>query len=80
MKEFGPLVVLELIGETHFEGNRLIVGDVDVLDRFKAQAGLHRMQGVLRVMWSPFTTETVEVSPSGDGLFAEHSEPANAPK
>jgi len=75
MKEFDPLVRLEQLGVMHVEGGKLMIGDTDVVKKFVSQWGGHRQQGVLRMSWSPFVTETVEVSPDGDGVFAEPSEP-----
>jgi hypothetical protein len=73
----GPVVDLVFLGEVHIEAGRLIVGDVDVVRRFQVAYGGHRQLGELHVVLHLLTAPTVEVSPSGDGVFVEHSEPAD---
>jgi len=70
-----PIVSMELIGEVHIENGRLIVGDTDVVKKFRAHYGGHRQLGRLQVILELLVTPTSEVSQSGDGLFCEASEP-----
>lgn len=71
----GPVVDFQLLGEVHVEGNRLVVGDVDVLKKFEAAWGGGRQMGLLKLALYLVPAQTTEVSPSGNGTFAEYSEP-----
>lgn len=75
LTKVGPVVDLTLVGEAHFENDRLIIGDTDVLRRFKAAYGGFRQMVELRLVLHLLTAPTVEVSPSGAGVFSEASEP-----
>lgn len=72
----GNIVDLMFIGELHLENGRLISGDTDVVKRFQAAYGGHRQLGKLHITFQLLPLPTIEVSPSGDGVFAEASEPA----
>ena len=76
LRKGGPVADLTFVGEVHVEDGRLIVGDTDVVKRFQAAYGGHRQMGELRLTLHLLTSPTVEVSPSGDGVFSESSEPA----
>lgn len=75
MNRVGPIVELTLVGEVHYEGGRLIVGDADVVSRFMASYGGNRQLGELGITLHLLTMSTTEVSPSGNGVFVEGSEP-----
>lgn len=75
MEFVGPVVNLTFLGEVHMENGRLIVGDTDVVRKFQAHYGGHRQLGRLRMVLDLLPVETTEVSPSGDGVFSEASEP-----
>jgi hypothetical protein len=76
ISEAAPIVNLTFVGEVHLENGRLISGDTDVVKRFMAAWGGHRQLGKITLMFAPIPLETTEVSPSGDGIFSEGSEPA----
>lgn len=75
LKTSGPVVNIDLVGEVHFEDDQLIIGDANVLSLFKANWGGHRQQGRLNLTLELILAETIGVSPSGNGVFAENSEP-----
>jgi hypothetical protein len=75
LNKVGPVVDLTFVGEVHIEDGKLIVGDTDVVKRFAAAYGGNRQLSELRMTLHLLTSPTVEVSPSGSGVFAEHSEP-----
>jgi hypothetical protein len=75
LTKVGPVVDLTFVGECHLEDNKLIIGDTDVVKRFAAAYGGNRQLSELRVTLHLLTSPTIEVSPSGNGVFAEHSEP-----
>lgn len=76
LNKIGPVVDLTFVGEVHIEGERLIVGDTDIVKRFKAAYGGYRQMGEVRLTLHLLTSPTIEVSPSGAGAFSEGSEPA----
>jgi hypothetical protein len=76
LTKIGPVVDLTFVGEVHIDADRLIVGDTDIVKRFKAAYGGYRQNGELRVTLHLLTSPTIEVSPSGAGAFGESSEPA----
>ena len=85
LTKIGPVVDLTFVGEVHTEKATtadgkpayiLIVGDTKVMDRFNAAYGGYRQMGEVRLVLHLLTSPTVEVSPSGAGVFAESSEPA----
>lgn len=72
-----PDAVINLIGDLHVEGNRLIVGDVDVANKLAAAAGvLHggRQFGYLQCVFTKITADVVTSDQSLGGAFNEPSE------
>ena len=85
LTKIGPVVDLTFVGEVHFEKATtadgkpaavLIVGDTKAMDRFQAAYGGYRQMGEVRLVLHLLTSPTIEVSPSGGGVFSESSEPA----
>ena len=76
LRKVGPVVDLVYQGEVHIEAGRLIVGDTDVVRAFQAAYGGHRQMGQLNLTLHLLVAPSVTVSPSGDGLLSEASEPA----
>lgn len=79
LNKVGPVVALDFVGEYHVEAGRAIVGDTDIMKRLQAAFGSHRQMAEVVITVYLLTSSTIEVSPSGDGLYAEGSEPAAAP-
>ena len=76
LQKVGPVVDLVYQGEVHIENGRLIVGDTDVIRAIQSAYGGHRQMGQLNVSLYLLVSPSVTVSPSGDGLLCEASEPA----
>lgn len=72
-------VVFNEVGNLHYEGEKLIIADVDVAAAVAAMAGVlqgGRRRGVLEVTFTSITTATVNADGTLGGKFAEPSEPA----
>jgi len=69
------IVSIDEIGVVHFEGDKLIVGDLDIIAKAKRMAGLSRQRGRVEVNIFIRSGAETNVSPDMDGMFAEASEP-----
>lgn len=70
--------VINLIGDMHMEGGKLIVGDVDVAAKLAAAAGVlngGRQFGYLKCVFTKITADVVTSDQSFGGAFSEPSEP-----
>jgi hypothetical protein len=77
-----PDAVVRLIGDVHMENGRLIVGDVDVAEKFAAALGV--LQGgsqlmCVEVIGTKITTQVTTSSQGFSGKFTETSEPVPGP-
>jgi hypothetical protein len=73
-----PDAVVRLIGDVHMEHGRLIVGDVDMAEKFAAALGV--LQGGSQLMFvevigTKITTQVTTSSQGFSGKFNEPSEP-----
>ena len=71
-------VAFDESGVIHFEGDKLIVGDFDIIRAVQAAWGGNRQRG--RVMIHVYLTsaEVTNLSPDFNGVFTEGSEPPAA--
>lgn len=70
------IVDIEENGVIHFENGRLIVGDLDIIKKAEAMAGLKRQRGRVLIRLFVQSRATIDVSPDMSGAYAEASEPA----
>lgn len=74
-----PDAVVRIIGDAHYKGDRLIVGDVDVAKKFASTLGVltgGKQFGFLEITFTKITVDLTTSSQSFDGAFAEASEEA----
>jgi hypothetical protein len=73
-----PDAVVRVIGDAHYEGGKLIVGDVDVAAKLAAAIGVRlggRQFGYLECVFTKATVEVVTSDQGFGGAFSEASEP-----
>ena len=63
-------------GVIHYEGDKLVVGDLDIIKKARAMWGGNRQRGRVHVQFFLEAQESTDVSPDMNGTFAEGSEPA----
>lgn len=77
-----PDAMVKLIGDLHWEGGKLIVGDTDVAKKMAAVSGVlggGRQFGLLECVFTKITVDVVTSDQSFGGAFSEASEPGGAP-
>lgn len=77
-----PDAVVRLLGDVHVNKGRLIVGDVDVMEKFAAALGV--LQGGSQLMYvecvaTKITTEVTTSSQGFSGKFVESTEEVPGP-
>ena len=73
-----PMPSVKLIGDLHWEGGKLIVGDTDVAKKMAAVNGVlggGRQFGILECVLTKITVDVVTSDQSFGGSFSEASEP-----
>ena len=72
------IVEIEEEGVLHFEGDTLVLGDLDVMKAVKQAWGGNRQRVRLVVQVYIQTRTSANVSPDGNGALSEGSEPKAA--
>jgi hypothetical protein len=72
-----PDAVVKLLGDVHMNRGRLVIGDVDVMEKFAAALGV--LQGGSQLMYvecvaTKITTQVTTSSQGFSGKFAEQGE------
>jgi hypothetical protein len=69
-----PWVVVEVPGNAYYRGERLWVGDTDIVKDFVAKMGIQNggsSLGVVRIEWYPGRVDSKLVDTTESGAFAE---------